>query len=98
MQAMHTLFAQFDVIVAPTFGAQLTATNLCGQPAVIVPIGLRGAVAPAYAPTDATPGPATAAREPRCPSRFWARCLGDAAPLELAGAFSRSVPVLHPAL
>jgi Asp-tRNA(Asn)/Glu-tRNA(Gln) amidotransferase A subunit family amidase len=32
--------------VAPTFGAQLTATNLTGQPAIIVPNGLRGDDAP----------------------------------------------------
>ncbi len=30
-----------DVIVAPTFGQQLVATNLTGHPAVIVPNGFR---------------------------------------------------------
>ena len=48
---MHELFSRFDVIVAPSGGTQLTATNLCGQPAVIVPNGLRG--------DDAPPPPST---------------------------------------
>lgn len=48
---MHELFSRFDVIVAPSGGTQLTATNLCGQPAVIIPNGLRG--------DDAPPPPST---------------------------------------
>jgi Asp-tRNA(Asn)/Glu-tRNA(Gln) amidotransferase A subunit family amidase len=51
MAQMHDLFSKFDVIVAPSGGTQLTATNLCGQPAVIVPNGLRG--------DDAPPPPST---------------------------------------
>ncbi len=47
MEAVGRLFAQVDVVVAPTFGTQLVATNLTGQPAVIVPNGVRGADAPA---------------------------------------------------
>jgi Asp-tRNA(Asn)/Glu-tRNA(Gln) amidotransferase A subunit family amidase len=43
---MTEFFSHFDVIVTPSSGVQLTATNLCGQPAVIVPNGLRGADAP----------------------------------------------------
>lgn len=46
--AMHQAFQGFDVIVTPSGGTQLTATNLCGQPAVIVPNGLRGDDAPAF--------------------------------------------------
>jgi len=46
LEQMTELFSHFDVIVTPSSGAQLTATNLCGQPAVIVPNGLRGADAP----------------------------------------------------
>jgi len=46
MAQMHDLFSKFDVIVAPSGGTQLTATNLCGQPAVIVPNGIRGDDAP----------------------------------------------------
>jgi Asp-tRNA(Asn)/Glu-tRNA(Gln) amidotransferase A subunit family amidase len=43
---MTKLFATVDVIVTPSQGTQLTATNLTGQPAVIVPNGLRGDDAP----------------------------------------------------
>ncbi|HEV2575868.1 MAG TPA: amidase [Acidobacteriaceae bacterium] len=49
---MHDLFTKFDVIVAPSGGTQLTATNLCGQPAVIVPNGIRGDDAPPPASTE----------------------------------------------
>jgi Asp-tRNA(Asn)/Glu-tRNA(Gln) amidotransferase A subunit family amidase len=41
------LFAQVDVVVTPSTDAQLIATNLTGNPAVIVPNGLRGDDAPA---------------------------------------------------
>ena len=44
--AMEKLFAQIDVIVTPSQGNQLQATNLTGHPAVIVPNGIRGDVAP----------------------------------------------------
>jgi Asp-tRNA(Asn)/Glu-tRNA(Gln) amidotransferase A subunit family amidase len=47
--AIHELskvFEQVDVVVAPTFGDQLVATNLTGHPAIVVPNGLRGADAP----------------------------------------------------
>ena len=46
IQAMHELFCHVDVIVTPSQGVQLTATNLTGYPAVIVPNGLRGNDAP----------------------------------------------------
>jgi Asp-tRNA(Asn)/Glu-tRNA(Gln) amidotransferase A subunit family amidase len=49
---MHELCSRFDVIVAPSGGPQLTATNLCGQPAIIVPNGLRGDDAPPPASTE----------------------------------------------
>jgi Asp-tRNA(Asn)/Glu-tRNA(Gln) amidotransferase A subunit family amidase len=40
MQLWHELFETVDVIVVPTSGAsQLTATNLTGHPAVILPSG-----------------------------------------------------------
>lgn len=41
MQAYARLFENVDVIVTPTFHAQLTATNFTGHPAVIVPNGYR---------------------------------------------------------
>ena len=40
------IFEQVDVIVTPSTDAQLIATNLTGNPAVIVPNGLRGDDAP----------------------------------------------------
>jgi Asp-tRNA(Asn)/Glu-tRNA(Gln) amidotransferase A subunit family amidase len=44
--AWEQMFKTVDVIVTPSQGAQLTATNLTGYPAIIVPNGLRGADAP----------------------------------------------------
>ncbi len=43
---MAKLFAQVDVIVTPSSGVQLSATNLTGHPAIVVPNGVRGADAP----------------------------------------------------
>jgi Asp-tRNA(Asn)/Glu-tRNA(Gln) amidotransferase A subunit family amidase len=43
---MTEAFAPFDVVVTTGQGQQVAATNLCGQPAVIVPNGLRGPDAP----------------------------------------------------
>lgn len=44
--AWTKLFTQVDVIVTPTPGDQLVATNLTGHPAVILPNGVRGSDAP----------------------------------------------------
>jgi Asp-tRNA(Asn)/Glu-tRNA(Gln) amidotransferase A subunit family amidase len=41
LEAWRGLFEKVDVIVTPTFGMQLTATNLTGHPAVILPNGFR---------------------------------------------------------
>jgi Asp-tRNA(Asn)/Glu-tRNA(Gln) amidotransferase A subunit family amidase len=46
IRQISALFEQVDIIVTPTTGTQLVATNLTGHPAVIVPNGLRGADAP----------------------------------------------------
>ena len=46
IQQMAALFAQVDVIVTPSSGEQLVATNLTGHPAVILPNGIRGNDAP----------------------------------------------------
>jgi Asp-tRNA(Asn)/Glu-tRNA(Gln) amidotransferase A subunit family amidase len=46
MEAVSKAFEGFDVIVAPTNSQQLVATNLTGQPAVILPNGFRGDDAP----------------------------------------------------
>lgn len=41
MRALDQTLANVDVVVTPTFGPQLVATNLTGHPAVIVPNGFR---------------------------------------------------------
>jgi Asp-tRNA(Asn)/Glu-tRNA(Gln) amidotransferase A subunit family amidase len=46
VQQISALFETVDIIVTPTFGEQLVATNLSGHPALIVPNGLRGNDAP----------------------------------------------------
>ncbi len=46
IEKMAELFRSVDVIVTPSGGAQLTATNLSGHPAVILPNGIRGNDAP----------------------------------------------------
>jgi Asp-tRNA(Asn)/Glu-tRNA(Gln) amidotransferase A subunit family amidase len=46
MELWRKLFENVDVIVTPTAGEQLTATNLTGNPAVILPNGFRGPDAP----------------------------------------------------
>ncbi|MGA2807342.1 MAG: amidase [Terracidiphilus sp.] len=46
IQRVSALFEDVDIIVTPSTGTQLTATNLTGHPALIVPNGLRGADAP----------------------------------------------------
>ncbi len=46
------LFEKVDIIVTPSTDEQLIATNLTGNPAVILPNGLRGPDAPAPPPID----------------------------------------------
>jgi Asp-tRNA(Asn)/Glu-tRNA(Gln) amidotransferase A subunit family amidase len=46
VRQMSALFEQVDVIVTPTTGLQLVATNLSGHPALILPNGLRRDDAP----------------------------------------------------
>jgi Asp-tRNA(Asn)/Glu-tRNA(Gln) amidotransferase A subunit family amidase len=46
IQQVSALFEKVDIIVTPTFGPQLVATNLTGHPALIVPNGVRGDDAP----------------------------------------------------
>ena len=47
IQKFSEIFEQVDIVVTPSTDQQLTATNLTGHPALIVPNGLRGADAPA---------------------------------------------------
>jgi len=84
---MHETFSHFDVIVAPSGGAQLTATNLCGQPAVIVPNGLRGADAPAYVTTEENPWPGYGGPGTPVSVTFLAGLYEDAKAVALAHAY-----------
>ena len=94
---MHERFLGFDVIVTPSGGSQLTATNLCGQPAVIVPNGLRGDDAPPFsAGTDEWPdygGPGTPVS-----ITFLAPLYGEAKACALAAAYQQKTGFhrLHP--
>jgi Asp-tRNA(Asn)/Glu-tRNA(Gln) amidotransferase A subunit family amidase len=100
LAAMHKTFADFDVIVTPSGGNQLVATNLCGQPAVIIPNGLRGADAPPF-PTDENAiwsdygGPGTPVS-----FTFLAPLYQDAKAVALAHAYQQKTGfhLLHPRL
>jgi Asp-tRNA(Asn)/Glu-tRNA(Gln) amidotransferase A subunit family amidase len=46
IEQISALFEKVDIILTPTTGTQLVATNLTGHPALILPNGLRGADAP----------------------------------------------------
>ena len=97
---MTKLFSRFDVIVAPTFGAQLTATNLTGQPAVIVPNGFRGSDAPP--PPDTGDGALNNAGGPGTPVSltFLAPLYADGKACALAQAYQAKTGfhLKHPAL
>ena len=65
IQQVSALFDKVDILVASTFGDQLSATNLTGHPALIMPIGLRGddsppeIVRPEDGPNSGRGGPGT---------------------------------------
>jgi Asp-tRNA(Asn)/Glu-tRNA(Gln) amidotransferase A subunit family amidase len=89
------LFQQVDVIVAPTGGNQLVATNLTGHPAVIVPNGLRGPDAPKPPSTDSGDddnigGPGTPVS-----ITFLGAHYQDAKLLALARAYQQAAGFLH---
>ena len=99
MQAWRNLFAQVDVIVTPTFSQQLTATNLTGHPAVIVPNGFRGEDAlPAIRHDDGTEEPGG----PGTPVSltFLGPLFGDAKALAVAKAYQDATgwQLKHPQL
>jgi Asp-tRNA(Asn)/Glu-tRNA(Gln) amidotransferase A subunit family amidase len=100
IQQMADAFAPFDVIVTPSGGQQLPATNLCGQPAMIVPNGLRGADAPPP-PTDED-GSLYNAGGPGTPVSitFLAPLYEDAKAVALAHAYQQKTGfhLLHPKL
>jgi Asp-tRNA(Asn)/Glu-tRNA(Gln) amidotransferase A subunit family amidase len=52
VRQMSALFEEVDILVTPSFGAQLVATNLTGHPALILPNGFRGDDAPHPAAID----------------------------------------------
>lgn len=52
IEGVAKVFADFDVIVAPTNSQQLVVTNLTGHPALILPNGFRGEDAPAARKND----------------------------------------------
>jgi Asp-tRNA(Asn)/Glu-tRNA(Gln) amidotransferase A subunit family amidase len=97
---MTKLFADVDVIVTPSGGTQLTATNLTGQPAVIVPNGFRGADAPP--PPDSGDGALANAGGPGTPVSltFLGGLYGEAKACALAHAYQQKTGfhLLHPKL
>ncbi|MGC9199521.1 MAG: amidase [Acidobacteriaceae bacterium] len=100
LEAMHKLFADFDVIVAGSEGEQLVATNLCGQPAVIVPNGLRGADAPGFAAGPEDPWPDYGGPGTPVSVTFLAPLYEDAKAVLLANAYQQKTGFqkLHPKL
>jgi len=52
VRQLSALFEEVDIIVTPSFGTQLVATNLTGHPALILPNGFRGDEAPPPAAID----------------------------------------------
>jgi len=97
---MTKLFADVDVIVTPSGGAQLTATNLTGQPAVIVPNGLRGDDAPP--PPDTGDGALNNAGGPGTPVSltFLGGLYGESKACALAHAYQQKTGfhLAHPKL
>jgi Asp-tRNA(Asn)/Glu-tRNA(Gln) amidotransferase A subunit family amidase len=98
LRAMHETFSNFDVIVTPSGGTQLSATNLCGQPAVIVPNGLRGVDAPAYGTSEENPWPAYGGPGTPVSITFLAALYEDAKAVALAHAYQRHTGfhLVHP--
>ena len=100
LHKMTEAFAPFDAIVTPSFGPQLTATNLCGQPAVIVPNGLRGPDAPPFAPTPDDEWPDYGGPNTPVSLTFLAPLYQDAKACALAHAYQQKTgfQLLHPRL
>jgi Asp-tRNA(Asn)/Glu-tRNA(Gln) amidotransferase A subunit family amidase len=95
---MGELFRTVDIIVTPSGGPQLTATNLSGHPAVIVPNGLRGKDAPL--PQDTTDGGRTNVGGPGTPVSitFLGKLYDDATVLAFAQRYQEKTGFhkLHP--
>jgi Asp-tRNA(Asn)/Glu-tRNA(Gln) amidotransferase A subunit family amidase len=100
MDAVAKVFDEFDVIVAPTQSQQLVITNLTGNPAVILPNGLRGSDAPKPPTEDPTDfrnagGPGTMAS-----LTFLGKLYGEAQLLAFARAYQDATGfhLQHPTL
>jgi Asp-tRNA(Asn)/Glu-tRNA(Gln) amidotransferase A subunit family amidase len=100
MDAVAKVFDGFDVIVAPTSGEQLVITNLTGNPAVILPNGLRGNDAPKPPSDDVSDfqnagGPGTPAS-----LTFLGKLYGEAELLAFARAYQEATGfhLQHPKL
>jgi Asp-tRNA(Asn)/Glu-tRNA(Gln) amidotransferase A subunit family amidase len=95
---MTEFFADIDVLVTPTFGVQLTATNLTGQPAIIIPNGVRGDDAPQ--PPTTEDGALNNAGGPGTPVSltFLGPLYGEAKACALAAAYQQKTGfhLLHP--
>jgi Asp-tRNA(Asn)/Glu-tRNA(Gln) amidotransferase A subunit family amidase len=100
MDAVAKVFDDFDVIVAPTQSQQLLITNLTGNPAVILPNGLRGSDAPK--PPSDDPGDFRNAGGPGTPASltFLGKLYGEASLLALARAYQEATGfhMQHPKL
>jgi len=90
MEAVAKVFDDFDVIVAPTNSDQLVITNLTGNPALILPNGLRGSDAP-KSPSD-DPGDFQNAGGPGTPTSltFLGKLYGEAELLAFARVYQEA--------
>jgi Asp-tRNA(Asn)/Glu-tRNA(Gln) amidotransferase A subunit family amidase len=95
IEAFGKIFADLDVIVAPTGTSQLVATNLTGHPAVILPNGFRGDDAPKPLREDQAGGPGTPVS-----LTFIGSLYGDAKLLAFARAYQEATgfQLRHPQL
>lgn len=97
---MAELFRAVDIIVTPSGGPQLTATNLSGHPAVIIPNGLRGKDAPM--PQDTADGGRANVGGPGTPVSitFLGKLYDDATLLAFAQRYQEKTGFhkLHPAI
>ena len=100
IEKMADLFRTVDMIVTPSGGPQLTATNLSGHPAVILPNGLRGKDAPL--PQDTSEGARGNVGGPGTPVSitFLGRLYDDARLLAFAKLYQEKTGFhkLHPTL
>jgi Asp-tRNA(Asn)/Glu-tRNA(Gln) amidotransferase A subunit family amidase len=95
IRALNKIFHEYDVVVAKSFGLQLLVTNFTGNPAVIVPNGLRKSDAPK--PPEANPIGDDTMGGPGTPMSitFVGRCYDDCKLLAFARAFQESAGFHH---